>query len=169
MNRRIKLVHDWAAAKLVVEDDEPKGGWPMMGALYDDFRLWGATKPEIERVTAPVFGRHVRNLAGLIVKRRSHGAVAIGVRLLRDGDEGATFIPKMKMIGVNLTQEERTGIDNTAFIKKSALATVSMAALELITHSENIDATRVIAFEALETIKRMTGKRERARPQRKTK
>lgn len=155
----MEFIHRWASAKLIPVDADYDGTPPTIGDLYKDFKRWAEGKPLLLEIPATTFGRHIRNLAGIEVKRKSHGAIAVGVRLMRMGDQAGTFEPKLRLIRPNLTKLEEQFLKDRKKTQRQTALEISFAALTLIAHSDQ-GQSRQIAENALMAIQD-TGHRKR--------
>lgn len=163
MHYTMEVIFEWASAKLITEDEEPAGGWPTIGMMYADFRRWAGSDARAAVVTAQTFGRHVRNIDGVDVKRRSHGAVAKYVRLMRLGDARPTFQAKLRLRAPKLTKLEARIIQKgeksppprNGVPSKSAAISAAVGALEMIRQCDDIERTKILATEALSVIGKM--------------
>lgn len=88
-------VNEWFEQRIVSTSTEPLDGWARTSRLYSDFKDWSKEQGYTDRFLPEVntFGQRLKALPNVIVKRRSHGTVAIGVAIklgfgARGGDEG---------------------------------------------------------------------------------
>lgn len=139
MERRMQLIHDWAKDKLQVvkpEDETDKTERHTIGGLYKDFTAWSSGKPAALHIPATTFGRHIRNLAGIDVRRGKLGAIAHGVRLITANSPDPDFVPRLKLSGPNLTKLEQEMIKDRAKTQRQTALEIAVSALTMIMHAD---------------------------------
>ena len=143
------LIHQWARERLIVSSAGKDTSPDTAGDWYRDFQTWGAGRVEVMRVATNMFGRHIRNMDGVTTRRRAHGAVMLGAAI-RKGEEGVSFVPKVRTIAPNLTAAERAG--------KAMRATpleIALGALDVIRSMTDPKNAPFVAAEAMRTISDM--------------
>lgn len=76
-------VNEWFEQRVAPAEREPLDGWARTSRLYQDFKDWSKEQGYTERFLPEVntFGQRLKALPNVMVKRRAHGSVAIGVAL----------------------------------------------------------------------------------------
>lgn len=78
------LVRMWVKHRLVYVAEEPAGGWPMTGRLYEDFMKWSEQYGGDRSTTKNVFGRVLKTVGTISVRRRAQGTVVVNRWLRSD-------------------------------------------------------------------------------------
>lgn len=76
-------INEWFEQRVVSTGIEPVGGWHRTSEMYSDFKNWSKEQGYTDRFLPEVntFGQRLKALPNIKVARRSHGSVAIGVKL----------------------------------------------------------------------------------------
>lgn len=84
---RLDPMVEWFEARFEPAGIEPINGWPRTSDLFKDFKTWAIEQGHAEKFLPPVntFSQRLKVMPGVTLKKRSHGMLATGVRLMPVG------------------------------------------------------------------------------------